>query len=208
MRAARREHARVAHVDGIGHLAGDRDEPAARGVVVELAGEQRARVRMARGAEDFGHGTGLDDRAAVHDAEVVAELGDEAEMVRDEDDRAGEAAAQVLQQRHDLRFDRRVERRRGLVGEQQIGLDQERHGDHHALAHAARELVRIGGEPQRRIGDADARERRDRAPLARRPAAIPGWRRRSTSTRCVPTVKSGFSAVIGSWKIIAIRVPR
>ena len=29
-----------------------------------------------------------------------------------------------------------------------------------------------------------------------------------TSMRCVATVKSGFSAVIGSWKIIAMRLPR
>ena len=174
MHAARGEHARIAHVDGIGHLAGDRHQPAARGLVVELAGEQRARVRMARGTEDFGHGTGLHDGAPVHDAEVVAELGDETEMVRNEDDRAREAAAQLLQQRHDLRFDRRVERRRGLVGKQQIGLDQERHGDHHALAHAARKLVRIG---RRSAARASAMPTLESAAIARRSASsrgIPG----------------------------------
>ena len=149
--------------DGIGHLAGDRDEPGAGGVVIELAGEERARVRMARSAEDFIDRTGLDDRAAVHDTEVVAELRDEAEMVRDEDDRAREAAAQVLEQRDDLCFDRRIERCRRLVGEQQVGLDQQRHGDHHTLAHAARELVRIGRQAKRSVRDADARKRRDGA---------------------------------------------
>ena len=163
---------------------------------------------MARRSQHLGHRPGLHDGAAIHDAQVVAELGDEAELVRDEDDRPGETAAQVFQQRHDLRFHRRIQRGGGLVGEQQVRLDQQRHGDQHALAHAAGELVRIGREAQRRIGDADAlAARRSRAP--RRPfARDPGWRRRSTSTRCVPIVKSGLSAVIGSWKIMAIRVPR
>ena len=120
-----------------------------------------------------------------------------------------EIRPQPFEQRHDLRLDGGVERRRRLVGEQQVGLDEERHGDHHALAHAARELVRIGVEPQPRVRDADAVAA---WPRARSSAAARGniarSRRRSTSTRCVATVKSGFSAVIGSWKIIAMRGPR
>ena len=47
------------------------------------------------------------------------------------------------QQVEDLRLDRDVERRRRLVGDQQLRLAGERHRDHRALAHAARELVRI-----------------------------------------------------------------
>jgi hypothetical protein len=45
--------------------------------------------------------------------------------------------------RPDLRLDRHVERGRRLVGDQQAGLAGQRHRDHHALAHAARELVRV-----------------------------------------------------------------
>ncbi len=73
--------------------------------------------------------------------------------------------AQVLQQRDDLGFHRRIQRRGRLVGEQQVRLDQQRHGDQHALAHAAGELMRIGRKSQRRIGDADALQRGDRARL-------------------------------------------
>ena len=64
---------------------------------------------------------------------------------------------QIAQQRQDLRLDGDVERGRRLVGDQQVGLVGERHGDHHALALAAGELVRIGAEA-----------------LARRPAGRPG----------------------------------
>ena len=54
-------------------------------------------------------------------------------------------------QREDLRLDRDVERRRRLVGDQQQRIAGQRHGDHHALAHAAGQLVRIvarGAAPQ------------------------------------------------------------
>ena len=51
-------------------------------------------------------------------------------------------ALQRLQQLEDLRLDGDVERGGGLVGDQQVGLVGERHGDHDALALAAGELVR------------------------------------------------------------------
>ena len=51
-----------------------------------------------------------------------------------------------------LRLDGHVERRRRLVGDQQLRIAGHRHGDHHPLPHPARELVRIGaraGSPDR-----------------------------------------------------------
>ncbi len=48
------------------------------------------------------------------------------------------------QQVEDLRLDGDVEGGGGLVGDQQVGLVGEGHGDHHALALPARELMRIG----------------------------------------------------------------
>ena len=42
-----------------------------------------------------------------------------------------------------LRLDRDVERGRRLVGDQQRRIQHERHGDHHALAHAAGKVMRI-----------------------------------------------------------------
>ena len=58
------------------------------------------------------------------------------------------AVCSVLQQLEDLRLHGDVERGRRLVGDQQVGLVGERHGDHHALALAAGELVRIAAEPR------------------------------------------------------------
>ena len=52
----------------------------------------------------------------------------------------------------DLRLHRHVERRGRLVGDEEVGLVGERHGDHHALALAARELVRVGAELAPRRG--------------------------------------------------------
>ena len=43
----------------------------------------------------------------------------------------------------DLGLDRHVQGRGGLVGDQHAGIARQRQGDHHALAHAARELVRV-----------------------------------------------------------------
>ena len=70
-------------------------------------------------------------------------------------------------QRQHLRLHGDVERGRRLVGDDQLGVARHRHGDHGALAHAARELVR----------DIAGRARRDRRCRpragARRPARAP-----------------------------------
>ncbi len=74
---------------------------------------------------------------------LVGELGDHPEVVGDEDDRGAELLAQRPHQLEDLRLDRHVERGGRLVGDEQLRVAGERHGDHHALAHAAGELVRV-----------------------------------------------------------------
>ena len=62
----------------------------------------------------------------------------------DEDERRAALGREPLEELEDLRLDRHVEGRRRLVGDQQLRLQRERHRDHHALAHAARELMRVG----------------------------------------------------------------
>jgi hypothetical protein len=54
-----------------------------------------------------------------------------------------ELALEVLQQVDHLRLDRHVERRHGLVADDQLGLGGERAGDADPLALAAGEFVRI-----------------------------------------------------------------
>ena len=66
-------------------------------------------------------------------------------------------------QLEDLRLDRHVERGRRLVGDQQLRIAGERHRDHHALAHTARELVRVLVDALFGVRDADHLEQLDRA---------------------------------------------
>ena len=63
---------------------------------------------------------------------------------------------QLLEQVKDLALDGDIERGRRFVGDQQLRVAGERHGDHDALAHAAGKLVRIGA--QRACGRRNAHE--------------------------------------------------
>ena len=109
-------------------------------------------------------------------------------------------------QLEDLRLRRDVQRRRRLVGDDQIGVVDQRHGDHHPLAHAARELVRVVGKSLLGTWDADVLERLDRA--ARASLRVTSRCARTASSSCHPIDLTGLSDVIGSWKIIAISSPR
>ena len=68
----------------------------------------------------------------------------------------------------DLGLDRDVERGRRLVGDQQFRLARQGHRDQHALAHAARHLVRVLLDALARVGDADQVEQLDGARPGRR----------------------------------------
>ena len=83
----------------------------------------------------------LDDAAAVHDGDVVAEMAHEAQVVADEDVRDAEALLQVEEQVHDLGADRHVERRQRLVEDDDLGILGDGTGDGDALALTARQLV-------------------------------------------------------------------
>ena len=76
-----------------------------------------------RGAgEELAHRRLFDDAAGVHDDDALAELGDDAEVVRDEQDGQAEPLLQRGQELHDLRLDGDVERRGRLVGDEQLGI--------------------------------------------------------------------------------------
>ena len=83
----------------------------------------------------------------------AAGLGDHADVVGDHDEGEAETLGELGEQVADLRLHDDVERGRGLVGEQHLGLAGERHGDHGALAHAAGELVRVAARHRGRQAD-------------------------------------------------------
>ena len=149
----------------------------------------------------------LDDLAGVHHGDLVGAPGHHAEVVGDEDHRHVAVALLVGEQVEDLGLHGDVERGRGLVGEQQRGAAGERDGDGDALAHAARQLVRVLVEPAPGLGDADVVQQALGG--GRRPpcAACRGGAR-SDSVIWRPIFITGFSDVIGSWKIMAISVPQ
>ena len=112
-----------------------------------------------------------------------------------------------LHQVEDLRLDGDVEGGGRLVGDQQLRLARERQGDHHPLPHAAGELVRILGGPALGLRDLHQLQHLHRALAS--PSARPSfWCSCTHSAICRPTLSTGLSEVIGSWKIIEMRSPR
>jgi hypothetical protein len=77
---------------------------------------------------------------------------------------------QLRQHLEDLRLDGDVERGRRLVGDEDVGTVCDGHGDHHALAHAARQLVRVGARPTVRLRDGDHLEQLENLRSRRAPA--------------------------------------
>ena len=158
----------------------------------------RDRWKMSSTERDLGH------PSRVHHLHAVGDPRDHAEVVRDEHDRGVRALLDRLQQLEDLRLDRHVERGRRLVGDEHVGIVRDHHRDHRPLAHAARELVRVLPHAHFRARDADQVEQLDRA--ISRLVLARGRERcaRIASVICLPTRCTGFSAVSGSWKIIAM----
>ena len=87
---------------------------------------------------------------------------DDAQVVGHEDQRHAQRLLEAHDEAKDLGLDRHVERRGGLVGDEQARLAREGDGEHHALALAAGELMRVGVEPPLGVRDADLLQERDR----------------------------------------------
>ena len=105
--------------------------------------------------EDLLDRPGLDDAAAIHDGDAVGDLGDDAEIVGDQDHRRAGLGLAPRQHGKHLRLHGDVEGGRRFVGDDQLRPPGHRHGDDRALAHAAGELVRILPGASGRVGDVD-----------------------------------------------------
>src|SRR4051812_11778373 len=109
---------------------------------------QSLRIGMERRSEQLLHRRLLHLAPGIEHDHPLRRLGHDAQIVRDEDHRGAELVLQLADEIEDLRLDRHVERGGRLVGDQHLRIAGERHGDHHALAHAAGELVRILAQPR------------------------------------------------------------
>ncbi len=107
---------------------------------------------MLRAGKHLGLGPELDQLAQAQDGDAVRDFCHHAEVVRDEQHPHAVARLQLLDQLQDLRLRGHVERGGRLVGDEQRGLQHQRHGDDDPLALAARELVRVGGDDALGVG--------------------------------------------------------
>ena len=105
----------------------------------------------------------LNNLATVHHDHAVGDLGHHTQVVRDEEHAHVELVTQVVDQVQYLGLDRHVQGGRRLVRDEQLGLARERHGDHHALAHATGHLVRVVARAVLRAGDANQAQHLDGA---------------------------------------------
>ena len=123
--------------------------------------QQRAGVNVLRVADHRLGWSFLDDLAFVHDVNAVAELCDHGEIVGDQQHGGVGGRGAFFQEAQDLRLHRNVQRRGGLVGDDQLRAAGERHRDHHPLAHAAGEFVRISVEGALRVRNLHVSEQID-----------------------------------------------
>ncbi len=156
-RAARGERA-AGQRAGVGwDGAGDGSHALAAAARVGDGIHQPTGVGMVGLVEDIAGGAAFSHPPGIQDSQPVAGLGDHTQVVGDQDDRDMEGLLQVAQQSEDLRLDGHVQGGGRLVGDQQAGVAGKRHGDHHALLHAAGELVRIGTQDALDVGQTDRR---------------------------------------------------
>ena len=172
VRAARVEPAAAGRRQQRRRRAGNLDEPVDVGLEARQRAEQAPRVRVQRMLEELVDRRLLGHARRVHDDDLVGDLGDDAEVVRDHDDRGAVVVLELVHQLEDLRLRRHVEGRRRLVGDEQRRLVDERHRDHHALAHAAGELVRIVVDPPFGPRDPDLLQRLERPRLGLLPRDV------------------------------------
>ena len=196
---------------GFGHHAGDHAQPLA--LLARASGSEREEARGV-GMQRCAANSVVARRAysttwpAYITTTRSARLGDHAEVVGDEQDRHAQLLLQPLEELEDLRLDGDVERGGRLVG------DEQRRAGRRAPSRSSRAGAcrpRAGAGTRRRAARATgcrpaaaSRSARARASPRRRPSGAA----RIASTIWSPTVKTGFSEVIGSWKIIEISLPR
>ena len=116
---------------------------------------------MARRGEEGGGRRLLDDLAGMHDDDPLGIGPRQREVVGDEERRHPARRRVVEHEVEDGGLGGGIETGGRLVGDEQRRIAGERDGDHHALAHAAGELARIGAGAELGLGDADRGERHD-----------------------------------------------
>jgi len=111
---------------------------------------RRGSAPAARPAGRVGDGCSLDGLPRVHHQCAVGEFSDHPQMINT----PAPATSRGLQHLEDLRPHGYIQRGRGLVADQQVGVVGDRDRDDHVLAFPAAQFVREGPGPALRLGDA------------------------------------------------------
>ncbi len=106
---------------------------------------------MLRVGKDVLQRTVFDDAPFVHDGNFVGDFSNDAEVVRNEDERHLVRALQLPQELQNRCLNGHVESRGRLIGNEEIGLAADCHGDHDTLFLPTGELVGIAVEDQLRV---------------------------------------------------------
>ena len=134
--------------------------------------DQHLRVGMPRPAEDERRCALLHDPSRKHDRDPIGERGDDAQVVRDQQNREAALAPFAVDQPQDLELDGDIQCGGRLVGDQDLRIPAESGGDQYALRHSAGELEGVVPRAVLRLRDADLAEQLDDPP-ARVPPAHP-----------------------------------
>jgi hypothetical protein len=110
---------------------------------------------MAGVSKEFAHGSPFYDTAGVHHDDRITALGNDAEVVGDEDGRSIHFLTEFLEEVQDLSLDRDIESGGGFVSNDEIRVTGEGNGNDDTLAHTAGELVRELIDTRFRGRDAD-----------------------------------------------------
>ena len=97
---------------------------------------------MLRVLHDSGHNALLDQHAFFHHRHTVGKAAHQIEVVGNHQHSHAGLTLKVGQQIQNLAAQRHIQRRGGLIGQQQPGATAQCHGNHRALALPAAELVR------------------------------------------------------------------
>ena len=116
--------------------------------------QQRTGVGVTGFTNQGSGGALLHNATGIHHGYAIGHLDGGTDVVRDKNHRQAHLFLQLAKQQQDLDLHCGVQRGGGLVGQQQLGLASQGQGNHGALAHAARHLMRIGLQTALRAGNA------------------------------------------------------
>ena len=152
---AGREGAALGHVQQVDRGSGDRLQSLSLVSCCRDGAEQALGIFVTGVIKDLIGRALLTDGARVHDDDLVAELGYDAQVMGDHDDGHAHFPLDILHELQNAGLDGHVQGRRRFVGDQDVGLAGQGHGDHDSLPHAAGKLKGILLHPLFRFIDVD-----------------------------------------------------